>query len=204
MGRRAVEIEVIFLYVLAVIALAVGQAEQPLLEDRVLAVPQGERKAQPLLVVAETGEAILAPVIGARPCLIVGEVVPGVAVLAVVLADRAPLTFTEIWPPLPPTLRCFGQTQFLCGPGKFAIMILRHLPLLYEFGRVLESYWRSFLVTTADATDAAPLLCHSRASQSRATYVLHRPGSHLRGNDVMIGQRRRSPPAPAAASAAFR
>jgi len=50
----------ILLYVLAVIALAVGQAEQALLEDRVLAVPQGKGKAEPLVVVAEPGEAILA------------------------------------------------------------------------------------------------------------------------------------------------
>ena len=44
-GRRAVEIEVVFLDVLAVIALAIGQAEQPLLQDRVLAVPQRERQS---------------------------------------------------------------------------------------------------------------------------------------------------------------
>jgi len=64
-GWRAVEVEIILLDVLAVIAFAVGQAEQPFLEDRVLAVPQGERETQPLVVVAETGEASLAPVIGA-------------------------------------------------------------------------------------------------------------------------------------------
>jgi hypothetical protein len=70
-SRRAVEVEVVLLDVLAVVSLAVGQAEQPLLEDRVLAVPQGEGKAQPLVVVAETREAILAPMIGTRARLIV-------------------------------------------------------------------------------------------------------------------------------------
>ena len=102
MGRRAVEVEVVFLDVLAVIALAIGQAEQPLLEDRVLAVPQRQGKAQPLVVVAEPGEAVLAPMIGARPGLIVREIVPRIAVLAVVLAHRAPLALAEVGPPLLP------------------------------------------------------------------------------------------------------
>ncbi len=39
MRRRAVEVEIIFLHILAVVALAIGQAEQALLEDRILAVP---------------------------------------------------------------------------------------------------------------------------------------------------------------------
>ena len=43
-GRRAVEVEVVLLHVLAVVAFAVGQAEEPLLEDRILAVPQGQAK----------------------------------------------------------------------------------------------------------------------------------------------------------------
>ena len=100
--RRAVEVEVVLLDVLAVIALAVGQAEQALLEDRVLAVPQGEREAEPLLVVGDAGEAVLAPAVGARAGLVVGEVVPGVAAFAVVLADGPPLAFAEVGPPLLP------------------------------------------------------------------------------------------------------
>ena len=44
--RRAVEVEVVLLDVLAVIPLAVGQAEQPLLEDRILPVPQRQGEAQ--------------------------------------------------------------------------------------------------------------------------------------------------------------
>ena len=101
-GRRAVEVEVVLLDVLAVVALAVGQAEQPLLEDRVLAVPEGQREAEPLLVVGDAGQAVLAPAIGARAGLVVGEVVPGVAALAVVLAHGAPLAFAEVGPPLFP------------------------------------------------------------------------------------------------------
>jgi hypothetical protein len=65
-GRRTVEVIIILLDVLPVIALAFGWAEQPLLEDRVLAVPQGDGKAQPLVIVAEPGEPVFAPVIGER------------------------------------------------------------------------------------------------------------------------------------------
>ena len=45
---RAVEVEVVLLDVLAVVALAVGEAEQPFLQDRILAVPQREREAEDL------------------------------------------------------------------------------------------------------------------------------------------------------------
>ena len=77
--RRAVEVEVVLLHVLAVVAFAVGQPEEPLLEDRILAVPQGQREAEALLVVGDAGEAVFAPAVGARAGLVVGEVVPGVA-----------------------------------------------------------------------------------------------------------------------------
>jgi hypothetical protein len=52
-------------YVLPVIAFAVGQAEQTLLEDRVLAVPERQGKAELLLIVGDAGQAILAPAVGA-------------------------------------------------------------------------------------------------------------------------------------------
>ena len=97
--REVVDVEVVLLDVLAVVALGVRQAEQPLLEDRVAPVPQREREAQPLLVVADPGDAVLAPAVGARPGLVVGEVRPRVAVVAVVLADRAPLALAEVGPP---------------------------------------------------------------------------------------------------------
>jgi len=42
--RRAVEVEVVLLDVLAVVALVAGDAEQALLEDGVAAVPEGQRE----------------------------------------------------------------------------------------------------------------------------------------------------------------
>ena len=62
--RRAVEVEVVLLHVLAVVALAGRQAERPLLQDRVGAVPQREREAQQLVAVADAGQAVLAPAVG--------------------------------------------------------------------------------------------------------------------------------------------
>src|SRR5271154_1392788 len=136
MSGRAVQVVIIFLDVLPMIGLAVGQAERALLEYRVLAVPQCQRKAQSLVIVAETGEAVLPPVISARTGLIVTKIVPCVPVAAVVLAHGAPLAFAEVGPPLPPgnpllprfiqPLRLGRLGQYNGGGGR-----LRHQFLSY-------------------------------------------------------------------------
>ena len=96
---RGVEVEVVLLDVLPMVAFGVGQPEQALLHDRVLAVPHGQRETQPLPFVADAGQPVLAPAVGPRPRLVVGEVVPGVASLAVVLAHGPPLTFAQVRAP---------------------------------------------------------------------------------------------------------
>ena len=101
-GRRGVEEVVQLLHVLAVVAFAVGQAEEPLLENRIVAVPQRQRETEALFVIGEAGDAVLAPAVGLAAGVIVRQVVPGRAVGAVVLANRAPLTLGEIGSPLPP------------------------------------------------------------------------------------------------------
>ena len=116
MRRRGVEVVVELLDVLAVVALGVGQAEQPLLEDRVAAVPQRQGEAEQALGVADAGDAVLAPAIGPAAGVVVREVVPGLAVRAVVLAHRAPLPLAEVRPPAPPgMLRATGFLQALCS-----------------------------------------------------------------------------------------
>src|SRR5262249_51624981 len=100
MGRRAVEVEVILLDVLAVVALAVGQSEQAFLEDGVLAVPQSQGEAESLLIIGNARQTVLPPAVGAGARLVVAEVVPGVAAFAVVLADGAPLPLAEVGTPL--------------------------------------------------------------------------------------------------------
>jgi hypothetical protein len=101
-SRRAVEVEVVLLDVLAVVALAVGEPEEALLEDGIPAVPQGQGEAQVLLVIGKAGDAVLAPAVGTRAGVIVGEEIPGVPRFAVVLADRAPLPLTQIGSPFLP------------------------------------------------------------------------------------------------------
>ena len=54
------------------------------------------------MLVADARETILAPVIGAGSGLIMSEVVPGVSIVAVVLADRTPLPLAQIRAPLSP------------------------------------------------------------------------------------------------------
>ena len=81
------------------VALVAGQAEDPLLEDRVAAVPEREPEAEPLLDVREAGQAVLAPAVGARAGVVVGQVVPGGAARAVVLADGPPLALAQVRPP---------------------------------------------------------------------------------------------------------
>src|SRR5271154_460201 len=169
MGRRRVEVEIVFLDVFAVIALAVGQTEQPLFEDRVLAVPQSEGEAKPLMIVAETGEAILAPMIGARTGLVMGEVVPRIAVLAVVLADGAPLAFAEIWPPKLPQhalLSRFVETQLLRCLGAFCAYLLGHSVLLHVTRRLHK--FRVGLVP-----NQPPTQCDCRLNSRQPTSASH-------------------------------
>src|SRR5262249_40964772 len=97
--RRRIQVKVVFLDIFAMIALAVGQSKQALFENRILAIPQRQREAEPLFVVGDSGQAILAPAIGPGAGLVVGEVVPSVAPLAIVLADSSPLSLAKVGPP---------------------------------------------------------------------------------------------------------
>jgi hypothetical protein len=63
--RRAVEMEVVLLDVLAVIALVAGEPEQPLFQDRVASVPQRQREADALVAIADAEQAVLVPPVGA-------------------------------------------------------------------------------------------------------------------------------------------
>ena len=121
--RRTIEIEVVLLDVFAVIAFGVGQAEEALFQNGIGAVPEGQGEAESLLVVGDAGQPVLAPAIGAGAGLVVGEVVPGVAVLAVIFADGPPLSFAEVRPPLFPggflLARCVEPVVFR-GHGSLA------------------------------------------------------------------------------------
>ncbi len=120
MGRGAVEIVVELLDVLAVVALGIGQPEEALLQDRVAAVPQSEPKAQQQLIVAKPADPILAPAIGPAARVVMREVAPGIAVLAVILAHRSPLPLAQIRSPTPPAnaVADLCEARAFCGSGS--------------------------------------------------------------------------------------
>src|SRR5262249_24041105 len=103
---RAVEVKIVLLDVFAVIPLQVGQAEHPLLEDRILLIPERESQADILLVIAEPGQAVLVPAIGAAAGVIMRKVVPGIPIGAVVFADRSPRALAHVWAPAFPVGFC--------------------------------------------------------------------------------------------------
>ena len=110
-----VEIEVVFLHVLAVIAFVAGQAEDPFFQDRIAPVPQRQGKADRLVTIADAGDAVFVPAIGARTGMIVRKVIPRRAARAVVFAHRAPGTFAQIRSPALPmfgSLTRFFQSLF--------------------------------------------------------------------------------------------
>ena len=98
MGVR-VEVEVVFLYVLAVIALVAGQAENPFLQNGIALVPQRQRETDQLPPVADAGQAVFIPAVGSRAGVVVWQIVPCVAVGAVVFAHRTPGALAEVGPP---------------------------------------------------------------------------------------------------------
>jgi len=116
-GGGVVEVKPVLLDVLAVVALPVGESKEPLLDDRIRSVPQGEGKAQALAPVADARDSILAPAIRARARVVMGKVLPRVPVGAVVLAHRSPLTLTEVGPPRPP--------RNLADPRLLEALVLR-------------------------------------------------------------------------------
>ena len=60
------------------------------------------RSAEPAFSIAEAEQAVLAPAIGAAAGLIVGKVIPGIAVGAIVLADGPPVPLGEVGAPVLP------------------------------------------------------------------------------------------------------
>src|SRR6516164_672905 len=84
------------------IALVVGESEEPLFQNWIALVPESQGKAESLLVIGNAAQPVLAPSIGARAGVVVWEVAPGVAIRAVILAHGPPLAFAKIRSPLLP------------------------------------------------------------------------------------------------------
>src|SRR5579864_9225426 len=99
------------------IAFVIGEPEQPLLQDRIALVPQGDAEAQVKMLVAKPADAVLAPAIGSAARVIMREIGPRIAIFAVILAYRSPLAIADIGPPTPPRgpLPSFVQPAAFCG-----------------------------------------------------------------------------------------
>ena len=119
-----------FLDVFAVVAFIAGEAEQALFEDGVPTVPEGQGETDALMAVADAGEAVLIPAIGAGARVIVGKIFPGGAVAAIVFADSAPGAFAEERPPAAPVCVALAgllhaSMFFGDGAGRHQTTIIR-------------------------------------------------------------------------------
>ena len=63
--RRAVDVPIKFLHVLAVISLRAAHAENPLLQERIAFIPKCECKTEPAFVIRDAGDSVLVPAIRA-------------------------------------------------------------------------------------------------------------------------------------------
>src|SRR5262245_29313257 len=105
---------------LAVIAFAVRQADEPLLEDGVALIPEGERQAKLAVVFAIARQSIFAPAVGAATSVIVRQIIPGRSAGAIVFAHGAPLTLANVGAPLAPGLfAAIGLVESLLFGGHF-------------------------------------------------------------------------------------
>ena len=102
MCRGGVEVIICLLHVFAVVAFTVRQAEKPLLQNWIVFIPQRQRQAKAAGFIADAGNAVLAPAIGAAAGMVVREILPGGAAGTVILAHGAPLPFGKIGSPQQP------------------------------------------------------------------------------------------------------
>ena len=131
--RCVVEIKVIFLNVLAVIAFGGHEAECALFQDRIAPVPEREGEDKQLVSIADSGHPVFAPSICSAASHVVGEVIPGVAVGAVVFADGSPRALGYVRSPKPPG-RCKSGILF---ESRVLLSLGRNLCVWIVFHRYL-------------------------------------------------------------------
>src|SRR5258708_14335678 len=97
--RGGIKIEVILFYIFAVISFMARKTKETLFQDRIAAIPERKCEAKTLMTVADTGNAILIPAIGAGASLVGRKIIPRLAVGAVILTYRTPGKFTHVTAP---------------------------------------------------------------------------------------------------------
>src|SRR5579875_2376842 len=97
------------------------------------------------MAVADAGDPVLSPAVDAGAGVIVRKIIPGIAIRAVVLANRAPLPLGKVWSPALPILPSISiglQSVF------FAHSAARVLPLIDADWRVKGRITRRRLVAS--------------------------------------------------------
>ena len=82
------------------VAFGVAEAEEAFFEDGILPVPEGYSEAEVLEEVGDAPEAVLAPEIGSAVCLVIGELMSGIAIGAIIFSNCSPLSCAQIRSPL--------------------------------------------------------------------------------------------------------
>src|SRR5438309_5089125 len=139
---RIVEIEPVFLCVLAVISFRRRQTEHSLFQDGIVTVPERKSKYQQLVAITNSCDAVLTPAVGLAASRVVSEEIPCRAPRAVVFTDSSPRTLTDIRTPFAPrcnrALETLSQTRLFprrslagkwrCGWGGSSFRLRKILP----------------------------------------------------------------------------
>src|SRR5581483_3972930 len=107
MRGRAIEVIIQLFHILAVVTLRVRKAKIPFFYYWVFFIPKCYGKTQILLIVTNTRNALFAPAVGFTTGHIMGDIVPRVAISAVVFTHSAPLAVAHIRSPFFPAITFF-------------------------------------------------------------------------------------------------
>ena len=121
---RAVQVEVILFDILAMIAFAAVQAEEPFFKDWVAAVPQCQAEDHQLITVANAADRVFSPTVCLTAGQVVGEVIPGGSVLAVIFPNGAPGAIANVGTPLAPR----PDKLVRIGPREPFVLLRHFLP----------------------------------------------------------------------------
>jgi len=69
------------------ISLMASDAKEPLLENRVLSIPEGEGKTESLVIIRDARDTVFAPTICTRPRVFMREMAPGVTIRRIIFTD---------------------------------------------------------------------------------------------------------------------